>query len=94
MKIYRVVATIEDACGENKEIDFIHETATLDGAYRYVTTWIRAQLKPGFCLTNDTTDSVVASYTIKPINGPDYFCSCWIEEEVLYDYDEKERNPF
>lgn len=93
MKIYRVVATIEDACGENKEIDFIHEAATLDGAYDIVMKWLATYLKPGHNhMIKEFKRSAPPCYTILPEkeSGPDNIYSCWVEEGVLYGYKEKE----
>ena len=92
MKIFRVVATIEDGCGENRYIDFIKDSVTIERALSYVMDWANFRLKPGHNhLVKDSDDH----YTIwaNQETGPDYIYSCWIEEDVLDGYDTIKQQP-
>lgn len=93
MEIFRVVATIEDPCGENRYIDFIKDSVTLAGAFSFVMEWANFHLKPGH--NHLVKESDAHHYTIlaNKETGPDDIYSCWIEQDVLYGYDTIKPQP-
>ena len=84
MTVYIFTTTIEDPCGENRQIESIKVCKSLDVAYKFVMEWANSHLRPSHNSMERICDG---HYVIKeyPETGPDAFYECWIEEDVLYE---------